>query len=130
MKKQTTKNTIPDYFLITEKYKIGTPKSIPASDKTIDILFYNLAKDFDLQTKLRLSTKILVTPPGNQPLKYHLKGKNLIESVAVYLSSFQNNPHEYKQRKEYLSNNGLVRILLDDDNLRKELISKKQYHKS
>lgn len=125
MRKNTTKDTTPDYFLITEKYKMGTPKNIPTSDKTMDIPFYDLAKDYDLQTKLGLLTNMLVTPPGSKPLHYHLNGKNLIESVATYLAFFDNNPREFKQRKEYLSNNGLVRILFNDDDLRKELMPKK-----
>ena len=47
--------------------------------------------------------------------------QELIENVAVYLASFTNNAQEADQKRDYLVNNGLIRMLLIDDALREEV---------
>ena len=111
---------VPYFFLVTERYAIGTPRGISSSDKTIDIPFNEFAENIDLQERLKLLSSVLARPEALYAAP--LAGRELRESVATYLAAFCNDPKEQQQRRNYLMNNGLVRILVTDDNLRKGLL--------
>jgi hypothetical protein len=92
-----------------------------ASDKTIDIPFQDLAENYDLQSKLKLASCVFIKPDvGYARFDKPLTEEELHKSVAGFLSAFARDPADQKQRREYLLNNGLVRILLIDDALREE----------
>ena len=124
MNQPNAKDATPYFFLVTEQYVLGTPRGIPDSDRTIDILFHDLARNYELQTKLNLASAALIRPVWNPPIAHPMKGRQLIEHVAVYLAAFCDDPQQKEQRKDYLINNGLVRILATDDKLKQELMPK------
>ncbi|MDO8516884.1 MAG: hypothetical protein Q7S33_02055 [Nanoarchaeota archaeon] len=101
---------MPYFFLISNKYTLGTPRGIAISERTIDILFHDLAHNYKLQTKLNLASAMLFG-----------RGIDLVSHTASYLAAFANNPNEEGQRRDYLVNNGIVRILVKDDILRDEV---------
>lgn len=111
------------FFLITPEYVIGTPAGIAKSEKTVDILFDDFAKDTGLQEKLKLLSVVLAKPDVLPPLAYPLVGEELKNGVATYLAAFYGEPEEKTQKRDYLRNNGLVRILVIDDKLRQEIKS-------
>ena len=115
------KDNTPYFFLVTEQYVLGTPRGMATSDKTIDIPFQNLAENYDLQIKLNLGSAVFIKPVVLPPLAYPMQGSELHNAVAVFLSAFADDPTEQQQRKNYLVNNGLVRILVTDDTLREEV---------
>jgi len=119
---QTTENNDgPYFFLITERYVLGTPKGMTASDRTMDIPFHNLANNYDLQAKLQLGSMVFLRPAWRPPLAYPMRGRELVENTAIFLAAFCEDQTEREQRKTYLVNNGLVRILITDDVLREEV---------
>jgi|GEM_PF-2039479 len=107
----------PYFFLVGGKYALGTPRGMGSSERTVDIPFHDLAKSYDLQTKLGLLStcfiKHLVHPIFAQPLY----GQELIEGVAYFLAAFAEDPAEQKERSDYLIKNGLVRILANDGSI-------------
>jgi len=112
--------TAPYFFIIDKKYSIGTPKAIAPSDRTIDIPFEDFAKNYDLQCKLKLASAAFVKPShGSLP-----KSQKLVESVAFYLAAFCEDHEEQNRRIDYLINNGLVRILFTDDDLKSRIKGK------
>jgi len=111
----------PYFFLVTEQYAIGTPRGMAASDRTIDVHFKDLAENYDLQCKLKLLSAVLLKPVWNPPLAYPMEGQELVEHAATYLAAFSDNPKERELRRDYLTNNGLVRILVSDDKLLEEV---------
>ncbi len=112
---------VPYFFLVTEQYVLGTSEGIAASDRTIDVNFSDLANSYDLQTKLRLASSALIKPEWSPPLAYPLQGAELIEGVAGFLAAFTDDPVESRHKRDYLINNGLVRILFTDDGLRQQV---------
>ena len=112
---------VPYFFLINGDYVIGTPKGIAQSETAIDIPFHDLANNYDLQVKLHLASAAFIRPVWNPPLAYPLRGQKLVEHVAGYLSAFADNHLEQNERRHYLVNNGLVRILVTNDKLRDEV---------
>jgi len=123
MDKQTKENTTPYFFLINEKYIIGTPRSMSASDQTMDVKFNDFATDWDLQKKLNLGSYLMESLWVGS-CAHPFNEKKLIDGVAVYLAAFAANPEEEQQRRDYLMKNGLIRILIQDDKLKEELMSK------
>ena len=107
MIQSTINENTPYFFLLSEKCVLGTPRGIHNSDRTIDMSFQDFAKNCDLQTRLKLDSTI----SKNQGSK----------AFAMYLSAFASNQVEQEQRREYLINNGLVRILIEDLTLLKEV---------
>lgn len=112
----------PYFFLVTEQYAIGTSGGIEKSERTIDVSFDEFAQNIGLQKKLHLGSTVLAEPVWNPPLAYPLRGDELKKGVATYMAAFSDNPQERKRRENYLMNNGLIRILVTDDELRKEII--------
>lgn len=102
------------FFLTTRDYVIGTPGGMTSSPRTVDVTFNDLAKNYDLQSKLRLASAALIKPAWLPPLAYPMQGQELIEHTATYLASFSDNTVERRERRNYLLNNGLVRILVTD----------------
>ena len=103
----------PYFILVFQDYIIGTPKGIAESDDTIDIHFDEFIKDKDLQTKLELASALYV-------------GQHNAKDFAIaYLSAFNSDTENSEKIKNYLQNNGLLRILINSDNLRKKIKQKK-----
>ncbi|MDP2749790.1 MAG: hypothetical protein Q8O89_03085 [Nanoarchaeota archaeon] len=100
---QSDQNNTPHLFIVTNDYVLGTPRGIASCDKTIDMTFLDFAKNYELQTKLKLVTVI----SENQGSK----------AFAGYLSAFASDSVEQQQRRDYLTNNGLVRLLVTNDKL-------------
>lgn len=113
--------TMPYFFLVTDEYALGTPKGIISSDRTRDVPFNEFARNYELQERLRLLSTVFLKPNWNSPLAYPSEGNVLLNDVACYLAAFAEDSKESKLRKKYLTSNGLVRILVIDDKLRKEL---------
>jgi len=90
-----------------------------SSDRTIDMPFQDLAENYDLQTRLKLLSADLIKP--DDMYADPLSGSKLHQAVASYLSAFASDPTEQQQRRDYLTNNGLVRILVSNDALLKEV---------
>ena len=111
----------PYFFLVTEQYTIGTPRVMAASDRTIDVHFKDLAENYDLQCKLHLASAALLKPEWYPPIAYPMEGQELVKHAATYLAAFSDDPKEREQRRDYLINNGLVRILVLDDKLLEEV---------
>lgn len=105
---------IPYFFLIGEDRTIGTPLGIASSDRTIDVQFQDLAENYDLQCKLNLGSAVFLKPAWSPPLGRALRGEELYSHVAGFMSSFSDNPAVREQRRDYLINNGLVRVLVTD----------------
>ena len=114
-----TENT-PYFFLVTERYVLGTPKGIATSDRTIDVHFKDLAEDYDLQCKLHLASAALIKPLY-ATLTCPLEGHELVKHTATFLAAFSGDSKEREQKKDYLTNNGLVRILILEDKLLEEV---------
>ena len=87
----------------------------------MDIPFKELVNNYDLQMKLHLASAVFLKPAWNPPLAYPLAGKELIEAAAIYLSAFSDDKLEKKEKEHYLKNNGLIRVLINDDKLRDKL---------
>lgn len=103
---------VPSYiFLADGDVTIGTPSAIEASDRTSDIPFADLAANYDLQTRLKLLSAVLIKPDWNPPIAYPMEGKELVKHAAFYLASFCDNPKERKLRQKYLEENRIVRII-------------------
>ncbi len=111
----------PFFFLVTEQYALGTPRGMAASERTIDMPFHDLTKNYDLQAKLKLASIAFIKPAWNPPFAYPMEGQELITHTAVYLASFTDDSQEKEQRMNYLVNNGLIRILITDDSLQEEV---------
>jgi len=112
-----TDNT-PLYFRVTKDYVIGTPGGIDRSDRTLDMPFNELAENYDLQEKLNLSSRVFIKPFVQCATPR--TGMELCERVASYISSFTEDSIDGKQERDYLVNNGTIRILIIDDALRNE----------
>jgi len=110
-----TDSNVTYYFLNSKGYSLATPNGFASSERTIDIPFHDLANNYDLQEKLNMLSRVLIEPDVLPPLAYPLEGEKLIEGVAIYLAAFCDDPKERKQRREYLINNGLVRVLITND---------------
>ncbi|MCK5149500.1 hypothetical protein KAJ87_01070 [Candidatus Pacearchaeota archaeon] len=109
----------PFFFLSTEKYILGTPEGFNVSDKTIDIPFQNLVRNYDLQRKLNLaSARFLEKPSWNS---HPIWEEEPVECTAIYLASFSKDSKEKEKRRDYLINNGLIRILAYDNIFLKEI---------
>jgi hypothetical protein len=119
---QPTTNDTSYFFLFSDKYIIGTPSGMNASDRTIDMPFQDLAENYDLQVKLKLVSAVLIHPDMRPPVAYPMVGRELHQAVAWYLSSFAGDHVKQQQREDYLLNNGLVRILITDEALRQEVM--------
>ena len=112
---------VPYFFLVTEEYALGLPRVIDASDNTWDVKFEDLAKDYDLQEKLKLASAAFIRPHFRPPICYPSVGRELVEHVAGFLAAFTDNAAESKQIRNYLVNNGLVRILVTNPKLKRNL---------
>ena len=88
-------------FLDTDEYTIGTPIAIPKSDRTLDIRFHRFAENTYLLEKLNL-----------------VQTKSVIHDLAA----FRDSDREMQRRRDYLQDNGLVRILIKEDHLLDQLI--------
>lgn len=117
----TTENRTPSFLHISDKYVLGTPQGIAQSSKTFDMPFYDFAKDADLQEKLGLLSYVLKKPVFPPPLSRPLYGQELHSGVAGFIAAFSEEETVRQQRREYMMNNGLVRILVADRQLREEL---------
>ena len=100
----------PYFIVVFTDYVIGTPKGIAESDDTIDIHFDEFIKDKDLQSKLGLASALYV---GQK------------DFAIAYLSAFSSDPENSEKICNYLQNNGLLRILINDDKLKAEIEQKK-----
>ena len=95
------------------EYSIGTPKGIAKSDGTIDISFKNFAKNYNLQSELKLASVFFM---NHLRFEDEFKRDELYYSVAYYLTASKEDKEELQKRK-YLINNGLLRILVIDDSM-------------
>lgn len=111
---------IPYFLLVTDEFVLGTPRGLEQSSRTIDILFDDLAKNYNLQTRLKLLSAALIRPDAGWATP--LVGEELRQGVAGYLAAFTNDPAEVPSRRAYLLNNGLVRILVVNDAFREEIL--------
>jgi hypothetical protein len=118
---ESTGDGTPYFFLFNEKYIIGTPIGIGASERTMDIHFHDFARNYELQAKLKLASAALIRPAYRRPIAYPLEGQELVDSAAGYLAAFAQDSQEQSKRRAYLKNDGVVRILLTDDTLRAEI---------
>lgn len=110
------------YFLISQgNYVIGTPGVIAASERTIDMNFEELAQNVELQGALNLASYAFARPVWNPPVAYPKTGRDLIEPTAFYLSSFGGSHEEREQKREYLLNNGIVRIFIENDSIKQKV---------
>lgn len=109
------------FFLINGHCVIGTPGNMTASDRTFDLPFHDLANNYGLQSRMGLASAALLKPVLNPPLAYPMAGQKLIEHAAAYLAAFTKDTVEEEKRMNYLVNNGLVRILITDRELLKEV---------
>jgi hypothetical protein len=121
MNQETIENIPAFYFLSEQNYKLGTPGSISKSDRTIDIPFHDLAKSYDIQDKLGLLTKVYIKPFVHKVFVEPLSDSEIIDSTASFLSAFEENLEIRKQKRDYLVNNRLIRILVKSPELYDEL---------
>ena len=109
-----TEDKNPYFFLITDKYVMGTPTAIVSkSYRTIDIPFYNIATSGELQRELSLLSAKMIRPTDFY--------EDAISITAGFLSAFEEDKIKREKIKNYLKKNGLVRILVTDDKLREEI---------
>jgi hypothetical protein len=105
------------FYLNTDNFLITTPKGCSISKRIIDVPFHEFAQNYDIQDALNLLSTVLMKPHVNPPLAYPSVGMELIEGVAGYLCAFSTDKKTEKSRREYLVNNGIVRILITDYDL-------------
>ena len=101
---------VPNFYLITPEYAIGIPDSIEESARTIDLRFNDLADNHEVQTALRLLSSIFLEGKRNPYSKEERRNY-----TAAYLSAF--NSGSEINGKPYLMNNGLLRILITDEEM-------------
>jgi len=110
-------NTMTDnsqyYFYNPGNYMISSSSAMDISELVFEISFDKFALDGFLQTKFNLeSVKYLK--------KFEHKGEKWIkESTADYLSNLI--PHKTEEKREYLLNNGDLRILVLNEDLKMEI---------
>lgn len=115
---------VPYFFLVTDKYIIGTSKGMESSERTIDISFKKFVDNNVLQEKLHLLSCVLANPSvtyAKPPYTKPLSLKRLRQGVVDYLNSFSENFAESEQKRKYLMKNGLIRVLITDDILREDI---------
>lgn len=118
---QLNQDNTPYFFLVNKDYTIGTSRGMASSDRTIDMHFHDLAENYNLQLKLKLASAVFIKPNVHPPLAYPMYGSELHQAVASFISDFADDCVERQQRKDYLTNNGLVRILVTNDALLEEV---------
>lgn len=111
----------PLFLLVEDDYIIGTPGGVRRSSRTIDVCFNDLAENYDLQSKLNLASKAFIRPVWNPPTAEPSRGEELLRGVATYLASFDSDSDERKRKRDYLVNNGMLRILITTRTLLKEV---------
>ena len=116
-------NSFSGYFLVEEKYVLGVPESITSTERTIDILFNDFARNTEMQKKLKLLSSVFAEPYVSYPLSMPLAPEEIRSGVAGFLSAFIGDQEKRKRGREYLMNNGILRILIEDDRLREEVNS-------
>jgi len=121
---KTINNLVPCFFLVTERYNLGTPKGIAASKRTFDVPFDDFAFNIDLQEELKLGCSVFARPDVSYATP--LVGQELRRGVAVFLAAFSDDPEERQRRRDYLLNNGTVRIRIKDEKLLEELNLRKK----
>jgi hypothetical protein len=104
----------PHFFFIADEYIIGTKKGIASSGNNFDISAANLAVDSQLLMKLHLESLYA------RNLR-HFGQRKVIDFFNFYLSSFTTNVSKRECKREYLDKNGILRILIRDPNLKKDL---------
>ena len=117
---QKDEDPTPYYLFIDQsRFVLGTPRGIAQSERTIDLCFNDFAENPDLQEKLHIGSYIYA-----RPLVHYAEpaeGEELIRCVAGFMSAFCSKEEEREQRRDYMLNNGLVRLLVLDDKLRSEI---------
>lgn len=108
---------IPHFFLVSDNYCIGTSKGIADSNQSVDLSFRELVENYELQVELRMASAMWANPRGR-------KKRNSYEMTAGYLAAFASDSSEVERRREYLDNNGLVRILVHNDDALLEKVKK------
>lgn len=94
-------------FLVSNTAVIGTPESIAASARTVDIEAATLASDYDTQIKAKMLSAVIIFPNHSNPIE---KDKRL-GAMAIFLAAFKNKEAEAQKVSKYLQGNGIVRIL-------------------
>jgi hypothetical protein len=111
------------FFLVTEKYIIGTPDIRTPSDELKDIPFHEFAQNYELQRKLGLQSTAFIRPPTlNKPKLYSQEKPDPIENVASFLAAACIDPLQRRERENYFKNDGLIRIIVLDEKLQHDLI--------
>jgi len=109
-----TDENIPYFLLVGREGSIGTPRGFASTEHTVDVAFRDLAQNYELQEKLKMLSAVLIRPHMLPPVAYPMEGRELIEGVATYLSAFAEDPEERRNRRDYLLNDGRLRICSDD----------------
>jgi len=106
------------YFIyVCKEYSLCTTE-IDASENTIDINFNEFAKDYELFNILHL-----ISLAKSQ----RIKGQELFRHTAYYLAAFSGKCDDVKIKKEhdqkvaYMLNNGIIRILPTNFELKQKL---------
>jgi hypothetical protein len=105
------------YFLICRpQYILGTSKGIGKSEATREYYLDEFARDANIQLRLKLHTVALVAPAvfrgeSEEPIQI---------AVAEYLAKFAA-PDQRATTMKYLVGTGLIRLLIIDEKLRKQI---------
>lgn len=96
------------YFLMSNDALIATPDCFASSQRTQDISFFDLAEDYDLQTKANMASAVFIRPcySWSKPST----GSDLHKNVASYLAKFKPIP-EQSTVNAFLMTNPVIRIL-------------------
>jgi len=106
-------------FFANGEYILGSPNSLTCSERTVDIPFHDLAKSYEVQEAIGLLSRVFIKPSSQ--LVKPLYGQKLIEGVASFISAFSENEQEMEVNRDYLINNGTVRIIVTDKKLKNKL---------
>ncbi|MDA3855607.1 MAG: hypothetical protein PF569_05075 [Candidatus Woesearchaeota archaeon] len=106
------------YFFLTSNndYVIGTPRSVAQSDKTFELKFSNFARNYNLQNSLELLSPVSIK--SQMKSNHSLMIRDLEEEVASYIITHINDKKKQITSRDYLLNNGILRIFVSNNELR------------
>jgi hypothetical protein len=108
------------FFLIAEKAILATPDSIARSENTVDMTAEQLANDYDTQVKAKMASAVFIKSDSWFPSEPKSRAERL-RLMASYLAAFKDDAGERREVLDYISGNGMVRILwLDQAQAAKE----------
>jgi hypothetical protein len=113
----TKKETKLFFIFVCKEYVLCTTE-IDSCEDTIDINFEEFSSNYELLTILHLCTALL--RPTWQ-WQSSLGGERLLECTAYYLAAFDNDKESHNKKRDYMLNNGIIRILPTSDEIKKKL---------